>query len=337
MRYINLLWSLLFVGLIPIRSDNSAAAPEEKKISIVVEEGETEKAWLGIHIKDLTGKLRQELDSKARYGAVVDEVVDNSPADEAGLQPGDVIVKMDNKTIRRIKDLTDELAQKKPEDEVNLEVMRGQDRLNITVILGKRARQNIMDVAEPGLGFRFPGFSAGAPLGVDMQTMDENLAEYFHVDEDAGVLVTKVWEDGPAQKAGLRSGDILTAIDGEQISDTQSVIDILGEYNKGDTIEISYIRKGKRQTTKITLEERPFSFRSFKFPRAGVNVFPLRNFQFDKNIPGTQPDRHIRPFKEDEIREELQKAKKEYQRDMEKMRQEMDKLREELKKLKNDQ
>jgi membrane-associated protease RseP (regulator of RpoE activity) len=335
MKYIGyIFFSFLFVigG-----ATKSAAVPEDdKKITIVWQDDEEEKAWLGVQIKDLTRKLRQELDTKARYGVVVDEVVDNSPAEEAGLEPGDVIVKLDNKTTKKTEDLLEQLSKKKPEDEVGLEVMRGRERIDITVILGNRSKREIT-IGNPLKGFRFPGFAHGAYLGVEVQSMDQHLAEYFDVDEDEGILVTSVEEDSPAEQAEIHSGDVLIALDGEEITDTESITDILSEYEEGDEVELEYVRKGRRHSTVLVLEEKPFSWQSFSGHKPDVYVPQNRDFYFyDKNKSDEKEDRKWHRMYDDEMRDELEKEKEEYQHELEDMRKEMKEMREEMKKLKED-
>jgi S1-C subfamily serine protease len=297
---------------------------DDKKITIVYDDDRSdEKAWLGVQIKELTKKLRQELDTKARYGIVIDEVVDNSPADEAGLEPGDVIVKLDNRNLRKVKDLTGNLAKKAPEDEILLEIMRGREREKITVILGSRSDRNDWIGALPNIHFR--GFVHGTYLGVEVQEMNEDLAQYFDVTEDDGVLVTSVDEDGPAMEAGLKAGDVLVTMDGEEITDSESISDILEEFEVDSEIEIEYIRKGRKENVAVILEEKPFSLKSFTIPKAEAAPSPP---DFD-----TRSSERYRS-RTGEWRNEYQRDSKKHAQEMEELKKELDEIKDEMKRLK---
>ena len=302
-----------------------ADADENKKITIVLHDDEKgEKAWLGVQIKDLTRKLRQELDTKARYGVVIDEVVDNSPADEAGLEPGDVIVKLDNKNLRKVKDLTSSLGKRSPEDEVQLEIMRGNKREKITVILGSRADNKDWIGAIPNVHFK--GFSSGAFLGVEVQELNEDLAEYFDVHEDEGVLVTSVDEDGPAMEAGIRAGDVLFAINGEEITDAETISDVLSELDTGSEVELEYVRKGRKESSTVLLKEGSFTFKSFNFPK--TEMAPSHEYHiFDS-------ERYKR--RSQEWKDGFDRDNNEHQLEMEELRKELDELRDEMKRLKEE-
>lgn len=319
-RYI--LYVLLFGAIGSAFSQVYAAVvPDgDRSYSVVISDPDDDRAWLGVQIKDLTRKLRQELDTKARYGVVIDEVVDNSPADEAGLEPGDVILKIDDKNVRKVSDLTNYLSRMSPEDEIELQVMRGNERVNITVILGSRAKKNVWFSGKiPNIQFK--GFSPGSSLGIKVHEMDSDLADYFDVSEEDGVLVIWVDEDGPAYNAGIRSGDILTAIDGEEITDAESIQDILSEYDEGQEVELEYVRKGRRESTTVTLEHKPFSFKSFAVPNVEIPPLP--------EVDGLRSGRGgAYRFGEEE--------KKEYEREMKELRREMEQLREELQRLKKE-
>ena len=334
MKYIGyILFSFLFVlgGV----SKTNAESDDDKKITIVWQDNENEKAWLGVQIKDLTRKLRQELDTKARYGVVIDEVVDNSPAEEAGLEPGDVIVNVDNQTIKKTSELLDQLSKRKPDDEVELEIMRGRERMDITVILGSRSKKEIT-IGNPLKGFRFPIFSHGAYLGVEVQSMDQNLAEYFDVGEDEGVLVTRVEEDSPASEADIHSGDVLIAIDGEEITDTESITDILSDYEEGDEVKLEFVRKGHRQTAGLVLKEKPFSFESLSGYKSDGYAPQYKEFYFNDKDKSEEQNSKWKNMYNEEMREDIRKEKEEYKQELKDMRKEMEEMREEMKKLQKD-
>jgi membrane-associated protease RseP (regulator of RpoE activity) len=93
----------------------------------------------------------------------------------------------------------------------------------------------------------------GGFLGVATMGLGEQLAEYFQVPEDQGVLVTRVVEDSPAADAGLQAGDVIVAVDGKDIEDSGDLRRRVRGHDPGDTVEIEVIRKGSRKTLNATL------------------------------------------------------------------------------------
>ncbi|HZU73587.1 MAG TPA: trypsin-like peptidase domain-containing protein [Acidimicrobiales bacterium] len=96
-------------------------------------------AYIGVQVVDLTPQLRQAYGFAPTTGAVVASVTPNSPADNAGLQVGDVITALGRTTVASATDLTQAVRQHKPGDRVDLTVFRGSQQLTITVVLGSRA------------------------------------------------------------------------------------------------------------------------------------------------------------------------------------------------------
>jgi len=111
-------------------------------------------------------------------------------------------------------------------------------------------------------------------MGVTGFDITEELAAAINLPVDEGVLVQSVTEDGPAEKAGLTGGtaeisfggtvvavggDVIVAIDGKPVTSMSEVGSAVDERQPGDQIEVTYYRKGKRETTKVTLGSRPAS------------------------------------------------------------------------------
>ncbi|NIA31207.1 MAG: PDZ domain-containing protein, partial [Actinobacteria bacterium] len=329
--------AMLYILGTAIFIQSSPAKTNDADVCIQAVSADEGGAWLGVQIKDLTRRLRKELDTKARFGVVVDNVLDDSPAADAGLEPGDVIVKFDGKNVRRVKDLTRAMKKKNPDEEVPLEVMRGNEREKIVVTLGERPKNQVWFSDEPG--FRFEK-TPSAFLGIEVHEMDKNLARYFNVDANKGLLVTAVEKDSPADKGGIESGDVITSMDNKDIQNIDDFSNVLQEYGKGDRVKIGYIRKGEDYTTTVVLESNPYKFNYFK------------NFHFSPNLrttPFLAPQLR-KQYKEDlqryrkeldewrnEYRQETkEKIEREIERAMEKKERELKQMKDELEKMKKE-
>ncbi|RME23945.1 MAG: PDZ domain-containing protein, partial [Deltaproteobacteria bacterium] len=92
-------------------------------------------------------------------------------------------------------------------------------------------------------------------IGIGLQPLDEDLAEQLGVDE--GVVISQVYPDNPAAKAGLRAGDVIVELDGEKVDETDEVVRAIGARRPGDVVKLGIIRDGKEKTIKVELGQRP--------------------------------------------------------------------------------
>jgi len=93
-------------------------------------------------------------------------------------------------------------------------------------------------------------------LGVNCEDISDQLREYFKVKSDVGVLISEVAEDSPAESAGLKAGDVIVAINKEEIWDSQDLTTTVREYEPEDEVKVKVIRKGRVKIIDITLGER---------------------------------------------------------------------------------
>lgn len=96
-------------------------------------------------------------------------------------------------------------------------------------------------------------------LGVSIQDMTKELANYFHTDIEHGAIIVYVAEDSPAEKAGLKQGDIILEIAGEEISNSQMVADVISKGKIGERIKLLIWRDGNLHTATVTIEEKMYN------------------------------------------------------------------------------
>lgn len=179
-------------------------------------------------------------------GARVEEVIEDSAAALVGLQEGDVIVGFGGREIESPSDLTRQVLQSQPGDQVELEVLRDGQRLSLTAELGERDWFS---------GFSFGrGFSPRPKLGVQLIHPTPELREHYGAPRDAGVLVGKVLPRMPAADAGVLVGDLIVAADGNEVDDAGDLIRALRR-KSGETIELELIRDGRSMTLEVFIPE----------------------------------------------------------------------------------
>jgi C-terminal processing protease CtpA/Prc len=151
------------------------------------------------------------------------------------------------------------------------------------------------------LGFWWhDSFGPKGRLGVELSELDEDLAGYFDVEAETGVLVLRVHEDTPADEAGLKPGDVIVSLGGEDVSDVEDVIEELGDV-EDEEIEIGIVRKGKKLTVNVELDEEHHFF--FK-PSEGKRRVVLPPERFDV-INKVEMEKEL-----EELKKELKALKK---------------------------
>ena len=121
------------------------AVPSDLVVDIVADlqdDGEVERSWLGVQIKPVTAEIAHVLGLKAGEGVMVEEVVAESPAQKAGLEKGDVILKFNDQEIAELRDLTRSVAMEPAGETSTIEVFRGGTPLTLDVVLAERSAQN---------------------------------------------------------------------------------------------------------------------------------------------------------------------------------------------------
>ena len=244
--------------------------------------------YMGVGIRDVSSKNFQELGLTEVKGVAVTSVVKNSAAEKAGLTKGDVIVAIDGQRVtssRKFRRMVREIA---PDHTVNLTVSRGGSEIQIPLTMGSRKASAWVGDDGVELLSRVEGIAPRisvprAPLppealisgdierfslrssraiGVGVTRLTDQLGEYFGVDkESGGVLINSVSKDGPAEKAGLRAGDVITKVNDKQIKGTFDLMRYLGK--EGD-VTITFVRDRAEQTVTVTPEKRDGSYFFFE-------------------------------------------------------------------------
>ena len=247
-------------------------------------------------------------------GVMIAEVVPNGPADKAGIQSGDVIVKIDGQPVATTNQVRESLRNLGEQRQIEVEILRDGKPVTLTVTPEKRA-----------MAWHFP--MGRRYIGVNLQELDSDLASYFKVDPMAGLLITRIEPKGPAAEAGIRSGDILTHIDGNKVMDSRQVSDLIEE-GTSESVEVTVLRNGNEMKMVVKPSKRemfdPSEMQHFRdLPRM------LESPEFKSEMD--QLRNQLKDLKQDleGIRkEELETLRDEIQKEL---MMEMDKLRNELK------
>ena len=244
------------------------------------------RAWLGVTIRDVTREVASDNKLPDESGAYVSDVAEHSPADSAGVEKKDIIVKFGKKDIDDADDLMNTVAKSKVGEKISLEIVRRGERKNVEVVLGKFPRRIMASQPFDELFRRVGVFSSGEHQGMQVMELNDQLGEYFGVPNGTGVLVQRVKKGSAAEKAGIKAGDVLLKIGKRTIDDMEDVSKAFSRYDEGDKVDVEVLRKGANKTFTLDVEEdhdAP-SFQFFGRGPGGDEMFtrpPFQEYHFD--------------------------------------------------------
>ena len=211
--------------------------------------------FIGLYLEDLDEDMKASLDYKGD-GVLVDDVVKDSPAEKAGLKAGDIIVKYNGKKIESYRQLRSLIHNTEPGKTAEVAVWRDGDTIyNKIELISREQHSDVLKKRIQSINIPKKKFLVltgdRAFLGVDMEDLTEQLAEYFKVKH--GVLVTEVYKDSPADKAGIKAGDIITRFEGKNIEESDDLSHYIGKKKTGDKVKLQVVRNGKSKSIEAEL------------------------------------------------------------------------------------
>jgi len=240
---------LLLIIMIPLFL---FSAVSEKQV--VIKEGEKNQPWLGVMVQDLSKKMLGNLNIES--GIKISRVYKESPAEMAGLQDEDIILSFAGQGIHSTEELIKLVRGQKVGDQVEVEYLREGKRNQVQVKLGPGQEKRIK-VRSPRMTRTLNFMSADKTwLGVQTMELTEQLRGYFGAAEGLGILIKEVVKDSPAEKAGLKAGDVIIKVADKKVRDLRDVRRAINYFDPGDEIEVKVLREKKEKTFKVKLEER---------------------------------------------------------------------------------
>lgn len=252
--------------------------------TILMAAKESAKGYLGVNIEKMSLGDKEEFGVK--FGVLVTKVTTGEAAEKAGIKKYDVIQYFNGEKMHRPDDLVEAVRENKPGTQVKIKLVRDGKDKELTVTLGELKFKAHAFKWKDKDGKEFHFFSGRAFLGVHLQDLNKDLAEYFGVKENEGVLVLKVSEDTPAEKAGLKAGDVIVKFNDKKISNAGDVSEILADLEKGDKADIQIIRHKKTKTITAELDET----RGFKGIRILKNLGKNLHFEAPQIYYYSTPD-----------------------------------------------
>lgn len=200
------------------------------------DKGHVSRGWLGVVIQEVNKELAESFGLKKAAGALVAQVLEESPAAEAGVREGDIITKFGDKEIELSNDLPYVVGRTKAGSKVPMQVVRNGVMKTLTVKVGDLP-EDPSDEAS-----RKPGNERVSRLGMTVADINEQMESKFGISE--GVIIVEV-SQGDAALAGLRRGDIITMLNGKQVTSAKMFEELVDGLEQGKAVPVRIVRNGR--------------------------------------------------------------------------------------------
>lgn len=206
-----------------------------------IEKGRVVRAYLGVSLQVVNEDMAKSLKMDVPKGVAVAGLLEDGPAKDAGVKVGDVILAVDGTEVSKPNQVQIFVAQKRPGDGVKLDILRKGKQQVIAVKLGER------EAGATAAGTSGKAGSEALDIGVSVRSLTGELAEKLELSQDdKGVVVVGVKGDSPADKAGIRAGDLIMEIDEAQITSIEGFQEVVGKLKPGDAA--LFVVKRQRNT-----------------------------------------------------------------------------------------
>jgi len=217
----------------------------KKVMHDLINEGRVIRAWLGVYIQDLDDATARAMEIDTRDGALIGEVVKNSPAEKGGIEVGDVITSFNEQKITSSSNLKNVVSSSKPDKRYTVELLREGKKKKYYITL-EELPENPRLLAKADTDVEHE-------LGFKVEDVSSKLLTEYQIRENVeGVIVTNVDRRSEAFSAGLRSGDVITRVGRQEVKNTKLFFELLDQESRGNTV-LFLVKRGEASRF-LTLE-----------------------------------------------------------------------------------
>jgi C-terminal processing protease CtpA/Prc len=253
--------------------------PEPGDENTMVMLGDDGASWLGVESQEISPEKAKELKLPAERGVLLERIVPDSPAAKAGLKDNDVITEINGQRVEGAAQFRRMIHEIPAGRAAQFTVWRDGHAQTVSVTLGKSEDRGNMwfktaprafsfqlprvEVPEmpdvPGMDWSYGGVLAGARprLGIDAEDLNGQFGAYFGAPDGEGVLVREVNSGSPAEKAGVKSGDVITSLNGERVRSLGDLRENLAGKREEKTVKLGVLRNKSAVTLNVELPPLP--------------------------------------------------------------------------------
>jgi serine protease Do len=215
----------------------------------LMSQGKVVRGWLGVGIQELTEELAGQFGVKVGDGVLVSNVMPGGPSERAGLKAGDVILEFNTTKVSSVHQLQRLVAEAAVGTSSQVKVLREKQPLALTVVLGEQPAELAVARPEPSRAGSVERF------GLVLQELTQELRDQLKLGDVSGVLVSSVEEAGPAARAGLLPGDLITQANRKPVKSVEDFTQIIQQVGPGGSLLLLVQREGNARF--VVLAEKP--------------------------------------------------------------------------------
>lgn len=229
---------------------------------------DSESGWLGVQIADVDAGKVKELKLPAERGVLITEVENDSPAAKVGLKANDVVTEYNGQRVESATQFRRMVRESLAGRAAQLTVWRDGRAQTLSVTLGSgrdRIERAFTVIGPREFNFRGDMFKFDMPnifvasraplLGIQAEDISGQLGTYFGAPGGEGILVREVNSGSPAEKAGMKAGDVVTKVNGEAVRSLDELREKLRAKREQKTVSIGVIRKGSEVSLNVEIEQ----------------------------------------------------------------------------------
>ncbi|QIB51111.1 MULTISPECIES: DegQ family serine endoprotease [Pseudomonas] len=214
-------------------------------------DGTVRRGWLGVIIQEVNKDLAESFGLRKPAGALVAQVMPEGPAEEGGLQAGDVILEFNGQEIILSSDLPHAVGRVRPGEQAELVIMRDKKRQTLEMTIGALPDDEEMAAASSS---GTPGGAATAANRLGLMVTDLTEQQKQNTGVESGVVVREV-RQGPGAMVGLRPGDIITSLDNQPVDSAEKFEDLADKLPTNRSVSMRVIRQGRASYITFRLSE----------------------------------------------------------------------------------
>lgn len=220
----------------------------KRNIDDLINLGKVIRSWLGVYIQEVTPEIAEQFDLTEAKGVLVGDVIEDSPAEEAGIKRGDIIAKVNDEEVNSPEELQGKIRSIEIGEKANVEVMREGKEITLVVKIGE-----MPTLEEEGEFLEEKVLSVQTGLKVEVVTSE--VAKELELPRVKGLVISEVIQGSTADDMGLRPGDVILEANRIEVSSVEKWEEVISKLEPGDTLLLLVFRSGRTYYVPIKVEK----------------------------------------------------------------------------------